>query len=240
MNVRFIFSWIFVVVLCEPAAAQPSARIIGGSGSEANSFSLVPFSYGSSRYQQVYSSLDFPGTNYGIRGFWISNIAFRVDGTNGRFWQGTYSSIQINLSTTQKQPHGLSSVFAENIGPDETVVFGPASQSVLMSYPSSPGTFDFRINFSQGFLYEPDVGNLLLDIRMLGNGIWTSPLDASRGIPFTSSVFSQSGGPAGTLDNAGLVARIGGMLVPVPEPSTATLFGVGLLLFLCSRKRKQH
>jgi hypothetical protein len=102
-----------------------SSVLAGSDTSDEGSYTLAPFSYGGSRYQQSYSSSLFPGSAYGVSGIWISNIAFRLDATNGVGGPRNYAGVQINLSTTQRQPSSLDPVFANNIGTNDTVVFGP-------------------------------------------------------------------------------------------------------------------
>jgi hypothetical protein len=94
--------------------------------------------------------------------------------------------------------------------------------------------------FSQGFFYSPADGNLLLDIRMLGNGINPSRLDASQGWPDTASVFSTTGAPSGAVGDIALVTQFGGQLVSVPEPSSYALFALGAGVFLFLQKSRRQ
>ena len=213
-------------------SAQGFSLVVSGSNAhDENGSSLAPFSFGGSRYQQAYTNNQFPGADLGVGGIWISNIAFRVD-AQGPGWQGTYSSVQIRLSTTQVQPTSLSPVFANNVGSDEMTVFAGSWNGL-----ASPDTFGLRFDFSQGFFYNPAEGNLLLDIQNFGNGIFPSRLDALQGIPqISSSVFSSFPSSSGTVDALGLVTRLGGQIVPIPEPSTYALFALGAGAFLLLRK----
>src|SRR5438034_2414348 len=97
-------------------AVPPSSAI-----QDANTNSWYPFFPNSIRYQQVYSASEFSVlTNFG--GGWIKDIYFRGDGSGGNGWFASFPSVQFNLSTTARGPDNLSSVFAENVGPDDTVV----------------------------------------------------------------------------------------------------------------------
>src|SRR6185436_18859456 len=118
------------------------------------------------RDQTVYSSSHFPASP-----IWIESLAFRpnvFDGTPGHAFTTSVSNLQINMSTTTKVPDGLSSVFSNNIGTDETVVFsGPITLSSEFSGPAGgPKDFDIIIPLQQPFLYDPSAGNLLVDIRV--------------------------------------------------------------------------
>src|SRR5205814_517249 len=76
------------------------------------------------RYQQVFDASQFSA--FTQAGGWINGMILRADA--GCFSGTGYSdqSLQLNFSTTPKLPDGLSSTFAENVGTDDTIVFGPA------------------------------------------------------------------------------------------------------------------
>jgi hypothetical protein len=108
------------------------------------------------RFQQVYSASDFQRD--GILQWQITELRFTV-GLDGRSL--LLSNVQINLSTTQKVPDGLSSMFAENVGLDNMLVF---SGPLLLSAPQT-ASFNLHIPLQQSFIFDPSVGNLLLDVR---------------------------------------------------------------------------
>ncbi len=115
----------------------------------------------SMRYQQVYDRSVF--TNVDPRFIYVSTVTFFMYGTNGVFgW--TVPSMQINLSTTPRSADNLSRVFSENVGADDTIVFGPRGFSF-------PGLYRQFISFDRPFTYNPQSGNLLLDVRIFdGSG----------------------------------------------------------------------
>lgn len=145
--------------------------------SEGNSTSGYPFNLNwsnksSIRFQQVFnasefSSLDGPQI--------IKQISFRPDWWHGQPFSTTIPEIQINMSTTNKMPDKLSGHFQNNIGEDETVVYkGELSLSSLDDGPySGPKDFDIVIDLQTPFIYNPNVGNLLLDIRNFSNSSTT-------------------------------------------------------------------
>ena len=115
------------------------------------------------RLQEVYAASQFPtGT------LLISQLRLRpsVDFGTGAF-SISISNIQINLSTTPRQPNNLSLVFAENIGADDTVVHsGRLDVATQFSGPEQgPKTFDIIVPLQRPFAYNPAAGNLLVDIR---------------------------------------------------------------------------
>src|SRR5438067_1042291 len=71
--------------------------------------------------QEVYGAQHFPKT-----GMIITELRFRPDFLYGRAFTTTVEQIQFNLSTTTRPPDFLNSIFTNNPGVDDTVVFsGP-------------------------------------------------------------------------------------------------------------------
>jgi len=112
--------------------------------------------------QQVYSTSEFRGSPILIRA-----IYWRPSPGYGLAFHTTLPDIQINLSTTSKQPDGLSSVFAENVGLDDRVVFkGPLKlSSRFRDGPGGSKRFDMMVRLQHPFYYDPAQGNLLVEIR---------------------------------------------------------------------------
>ena len=142
------------------------ASIDGTSGDTA------PFVNGATsvRWQQVYDASQFLLIT--PHGGWVGDIVFRLDGECRNGFGTDVSSLQINLSTTSKTPDGLSSIFAENIGADDRIVFGPGSLHLVQGCirGTSPQPFAMLIPFTTPFYYNPTNGNLLMDIRNYSGG----------------------------------------------------------------------
>jgi hypothetical protein len=128
-----------------------------------------------------------------------------------------YASYKITLSTTQAYPntnnsHTLPSVtYANNVGPDATVVYNAAiSGSSPGCAVPGPCPFDLAVAFTTPFSYDPSKGRLLVDVvNSTAAGTPTGKLDAV-GFPdsTSSTVASVSGDPAqatGFLLVAGIV-----------------------------------
>jgi hypothetical protein len=66
----------------------------------------------------------------------------------------------------------LSTTFAENIGAGNTLVFSGTLNWATGNLPGPGNTrqFDVVFPFTTPFLYDPAAGNLLLDIRLVGDG----------------------------------------------------------------------
>lgn len=114
------------------------------------------------RSQQVYRNTEFPAQS--IR---IKELRFRPDRVWGYAFSTVISNLQVHLSTTSKDPSGLSATYAENTGPDDTTVFsGSLAISSQFTGPAEgPKDFDMVIPLQVPFVYNPAQGNLLMDIR---------------------------------------------------------------------------
>lgn len=131
------------------------------------------------RYQQVYSAVVF--SKVPPECIYISTMKFYQGFTQSGSALLTITNMQINLSTTQRGPDDLSTNFAENVGPDDTVVFGPARQD----FHTGDGD-DFLIQFDRPFRYSPAAGNLLLDVRIF-NGAGPRAMNLPRLTAFDPS-----------------------------------------------------
>jgi hypothetical protein len=185
------------------------------------------------RYQQVFNASDFL---IGSReGGYIEQLSFRPDRQLGNGFLTTFPNIQINLSTATRSADGLSSVFGANTGLDETVVYSGA-----LTLQGTPGSFSLTyIDLQQPFLYDPDVGNLLLDVR-LSQGTPTSYFDATEvaGDSVSRVWALDVNSPSGQADTLGLIT--GFSITPIPEPSVGLLFGIGAtIIVFCARRTKR-
>src|ERR1044071_949835 len=164
-----------LVTVCELSGAGAAFIVVpnGLRYQGGNSYTFWPFliqqspAIPSMRYQQVYDSSAFSAIQ--PPGAYLTRLFMRSSTNFPRGSFGTSTNVQINFSTTSKSPDGLSAVFAENVGQDDTVVFGPAP--LQMSFEA--GGFQCGINcgefpLTNAFWYNPTVGNLLLDVRIYG------------------------------------------------------------------------
>lgn len=198
---------------------------------------------GSIRYQQVYEASEFGAIAVG--GGTITEIAFRASAETPPF-SVPIAAIQINLSTTSAAADGLSAVFADNVGADDTAVFGPAPFVVASATPQdfsgAPKPFEIVFPLLTPFFYDPALGNLLLDMRIPVQGdepLGTITIDGtiggsdgtSRAYTFTGDVNSPT---ADQLHTLGLITRF--TATPVPEPSTSALLALGLCALARARR----
>jgi predicted aconitase with swiveling domain len=148
------------------------------------------------RNQQVYGSVEFPQ-----QPMLIEELRFRPDARFGRAFTATLANIQINLSTTARNPGSLSSTFSQNVGADDRIVFqGSVSVSSQFIGPTNgPKAFDIIVPLSQPYLYDPAGGNLVIDIRNF-SGSTASPVSGQTGPDSASRVIGSATAVTGTVD----------------------------------------
>lgn len=188
----------------------------------------------SQRYQQVYAASQFPSLAGQVL---ITQIAFRPNSTAelGEAFSSTLPDIQIDLSTTTAPPDGLSQTFASNVGGNDRIVYsGALTISSSFTGPANgPKDFDIIIDLRSPFLYDPRMGNLLLDVRNFSAGT-TTFFDATYvGGDSVSRAATFSGGTvesatAQFADTLGLVTRFQYAFLPqlsitATNPATVVL-----------------
>lgn len=200
-----------------------------------------------SRYQGVFGASQFSAISQG--GGNVTGIVLRVNSPNGFSGSTLITNLQINLSTTQKSPDGLSTVFSENTGVDEKLVFGPRQLGITSGGGNgAPNSFEIPIFFNSTFYYNPSAGNLLMDVRNFSGESGFGFIDAQDTVGdsisrlYASSTLPNNGVNAlsGTADSLGPVVEF--VVMPVPEPSTWALLvlgGLGMGI-ACCRKKARH
>jgi hypothetical protein len=221
-----------------------------GNANNSIPFNNLIFSDLGLRYQQVFAATEF--TSIDIKPQWITEIAFRPNGgLADSAFSSTIDNILINLSTSKSGPDALSTTFDDNAGGDEKTVY---SGSILLSSadtgPSGgPKDFDIVIDLQNPFLYDPNQGNLLLDVRTFSSTKTTS-FDAEKTPGDSiSRVYSldPNASIADVADTTGLVTKFTtttATSIPeptaIPEPSsTVGVLAVGALTGVSLLKRKQ-
>ncbi|MGI8603976.1 MAG: PEP-CTERM sorting domain-containing protein [Verrucomicrobiales bacterium] len=184
-------------------------------------------------YQQVFGARDFSFPNGPEL---ITQIAFRPDTFSGGSFSTTLPRVEIDLSTTPRTVDGLESAFAGNIGADAVRVFAGALplSSNFRGPPGGPKEFDIVIPLQVPFLYNPALGNLLLDVKNF-SFVETTFFDAANSTDSVSRVYGPDSS-AGLTDGLGLVTRFTSVLVPEPSISLLLSAAVGLVGF-CRRRR---
>jgi hypothetical protein len=237
---------VLVVLRAAPAAIPLIVVPNNLENTEGNSGSYMPFHIGnnSMRFQQVFDASQF--SSFGSDTWRIGAVSFRVDSTpggGGGPFTSTLTNIQLSLSTTTLGPDSLSPVFAQNIGSDEKIVFGPRSVSLSSGFSpmSAPQLFEIHFFFNdRPFIYNPTNGNLLLDVRNFAGGLTTffDAVDVTNDV--TSSVWALSANAlTGMIDTKGLVVQFEAN--PIPEPGTLALTALGTIAgFIFFRSRQMN
>jgi len=170
-----------------PKSAESNDTTYGGGTLTASNF----------RHQQVYGSNEFS-----TGPILIEELRFRPDRVYGMAFNTTISNIQVNLSTTQRNPTALSSTYAQNVGADDTVGFqGSLSISSQFAGPANgPKAFDMIVRLSQPFFYNPASGHLVVDVRNF-SGSSASAISGQTGPDTAWRVLGALGSATGTIDS---------------------------------------
>jgi hypothetical protein len=208
MRLRGLRTAFLFVAAC--TAAFGDTLVVPNSQATAPGNVGLPVGSKANRLQEVVGGGQFPGPIV------ITGIRVRSAPGTGPV-SLNYASYKITLSTTQAYPntnngHTLPSVtYANNVGPDATVVYNAAiSGSSPGCAAPGPCPFDLAVAFTTPFSYDPSKGRLLVDVvNSTATGTPTGKLDAV-GFPdsTSSTVASVSGDPAqatGFLLVAGIV-----------------------------------
>ena len=194
------------------AAASASELVLPNSQATTPGNFAVQVGATPSRFQQIVGSGQFTVPIV------ITGMRVRAAAGSGPV-SFNHSSDKITLSTTPVYPntnngHTLpSTTFANNIGPDATVVYnGPFSVSSPGCAGPAACPFDMGFTFTTPFPYDPNKGRLLIDIVSTPAGAPNGSLD---GVMFSdstaSTVANVSGDPtaaSGTLSLFGLVLEL--------------------------------
>ncbi|HXT40457.1 MAG TPA: hypothetical protein VN887_10595 [Candidatus Angelobacter sp.] len=192
-------------------------------------FFLQQIQLNSMRYQQVYNASVF--TNVAPECIYITTLTFIQSFNQQGTTKLTITNMQINLSTTQSGADNLSTNFADNVGSDDTIVFGPGRHD----FDDTMGGGRFLILLDQPFRYNPSSGNLLLDVRIFNGAgpVVTNPL-ASPALQAFNSLTDESSrvwatnvtdSVASGVDTMGLDTVIQFSAVPSLQIQVESVFG---------------
>ncbi|HKQ50422.1 MAG TPA: S8 family serine peptidase [Phycisphaerae bacterium] len=161
------------------------------TNSEGDSNNAYPFSSGvfpSQRYQQIYDASQFPEAGL------ITAIRFRPDDTHGNAFTNAAVQAQISLGYSARPVANPSTTFSDNIGPGTVQVFNGTLTLSSADSGGPPRSVDIVVDVEDQFFYDPALGPLLLDIRVLNSPV-TTFFDADgefSGQTATTRIFSIS------------------------------------------------
>jgi hypothetical protein len=217
--------------------AQNSIVLPSGLDNVPGTTASGPFR-GDERFLAIYggvelvSAMPFGGT--------ITQIAFRIDeAVRGGSREFDLSDLEIRMSTSPSLAAVVPSpTFADNVGPDETVVL-PRGPVHLESHLAStgPNPLDLVVRLKTPFKYNPNTGSLAIDFRTYGMQIPSPLIDATP-----EGFLKTNVGLDGPVDfvNAEFfrapVIQIS--FVPVPEPASGILILGGLFFTLIGKLRR--
>ena len=180
---------------------------------------------GSTRYQQIYDGSIFPSF------ITITEISFFNHLVNGASLPAKIQAAfyEISLSTSSQSVAGFNTPptdFVANLGPDNTLFFSGLRNDQV------PGGQKFTIlpnTGGQPFLYDPSLGNLLLDVKKTITGeLGFGGLSTTVSLPDTSAMHNFGG-----TFTSGLITEFSYQsqtpAAEMPEPGTMFLLGSGLL-----------
>ena len=207
-------SFSFTVTGAGTLSISTGTRVAPGAwfGNTGTNTSVAGFS-GSIRYQELLGPQQL-----GSGTIIINQIAFRAYAGTGPL-TFTMANMAVYLSTSPLFPNIdngrtlMSTTFANNVGPDNTLVFsGPTNVNSPGCAGPSPCAFDVVIPLSTPFVYNPALGSLLVDLQSTGFNATAGSFDDAL-FPYppggaVATVSGTLGSPTGTLSTSGHVMQV--------------------------------
>ena len=198
------------------------ADVIVGLPPDPGTGNCFPFGCAyNGEYQQVYSHTQFSGP------ITITNLEFynTQAGDFGATGMNT-GNFMISLSTSSHDWNTLDPNYANNIGPDNTVVFN-GSLAQTWAFGDT-----LHIQLTTPFTYDPSMGNLLMDVVATNTAEVGGPIyfdtNGYNGGNFNGNTY------LGRVYDGGQVNAGYGLVTgfstgtSVPEPSSMLLLGTGI------------
>jgi hypothetical protein len=237
---KIIPSLLILALAASTPAMATTVIAPGGAGTAQGPAPLRFYGNGGSRVQQIYDASFFTGLST------ISSVSFRAfpgAGPSGFFSNSvTVSDSLVRLSTTPvsaNENSGLQpgATFAANLGADTATVFSGGFTLTTAATGMGSQPFDYTLNFTTPFQYNPAGGNLVLDFLIpvgatvggAGFGFLTFD-NANLDNDGVRSVIDINNGAAvsGVLDTSAAISAFEVTSVgAIPEPATWALMITG-------------
>ena len=247
-----ILLFLAVALLLPISATEAQLTAVSPAGTDTTEGGLIVFPF-----QTPYPDFPEPGAgdrfrqqeltpasvfeSLGPGPFSITGIAWRPDTSVNGPVSAEWEIVALNLSTTTRDADSMSTTFADNYGADgfEEVFSGTVQLQTdgIRQDAEMPHKFDYVFEFDRPYTYDPDQGNLLVemiaaaDFPANNDWIWT---DGAEG----EGVFAVFG----LADSPEAFASFPLIIVTefsvVPEPSTSFSAALGLVGLLAWRRKR--
>ncbi|MEX0643497.1 MAG: PEP-CTERM sorting domain-containing protein [Pirellulales bacterium] len=211
---------LYALVLSD-ANASAAVFQVGGTGVSDCTF------WCTDRLQQVYASSLFSGPVA------VTRISFFASPFNGTAWDGI-GTWQMTLSTSNNPVGALDGTFANNVGAD-VAVFD------TLTPPAGTLPVNAQVSFLGSFIYNPSMGDLLIDIQRTAGTEVGVGMDAGFAPGQIDRAFSyDSTETALAVNQNGYALRTELETNPVPEPSALLLLGLSVFPPLAALRRRRR
>jgi hypothetical protein len=152
---------------------------------------------------------------------------------NGTAWDGI-GTWQMSLSTSNNPVGALDVTFANNVG-------GDAAVFATITPPAGTPPTNAPVSFLGSFNYDPNLGDLLVDIVRTAGTATGVGLDAGLAPGQVDRAFSYDSTVTALVANQGGYAlRTEFETTPIPEPGALTLVALGAVALFAGAQAGRH
>jgi hypothetical protein len=219
--------------LCQEPTQQGQVVIPNGfSNVPGSAYTLGPFQGLNTYLIQVYDASQFSEI---AQGAYLTGVSFRAQ-EGGSPFDATYSHFEVQMATFARPINKIDTAFSPGFYPDTTITFSRDNVHLSGSAstkPDVPAPFGLHITFDKPFLYNPKNGNLLMYLHaneLLSGTQIEVDTEGSLLPPVAYFAAGIVNGPSFGRVDVALISKFD--YTAVPEPASAALLLVGMLLFV--------